>query len=239
MKRILLGLTCLAGLSGSLHAQESPAPAPPQKKWNQQIGVQINELIRQVFNFDDNNDNNTLRNPYLLIYSLNSAQSGWGLRAGLGYNYRSFSENDGVTRRDTKINELRARLGIEKSFSLSERWTTGIGLDGVIDYDNNKTTSVVRSFDTTTTVTSTKVMRLGGGTMGWLRYSITPRILVGTETSFYYKSGDEKQKVRITRRDFTQPPFPPQYITTETTSNEKNSEGSLNVPVAFYLIIKF
>lgn len=238
MKRILLGLTCLAGLSGSLHAQETPAPAPRDKKWNQQIGVQVNELIRQVFNFDDNSDNNTLRNPYLLVYSINSVKNGWGLRAGLGYNYRSFSENDGVTKRETKINELRARLGVEKSFSLSERWSTGIGVDGVIDYDNNKTTAVVQSFDTTTTVTSTKATRLGGGAMGWLRYSITSRILIGTETSFYYKSGDEKQTISITRRDFSQPP-PPRYITTVTKSNTTSSEGSLNVPVAFYLIIKF
>lgn len=230
--------TLLAAMLLCTPAVHSFAQAEPDIKparYEHHVGVQMNELVRQVFNF--NNSASTNNNPYLLMYSVNSVKTGWGLRLGVGYTYKSFTDDDGITRKESNLNDLRLRLGVEKAFRLSAKWSAGVGLDGILSTDDDKTTSVVRSFDSVTTVTKTNIMSLGGGGMAWLRYHITPRVLVGTETSFYYSSGQQKQTVSITQRDFSQPNQV--YKTTVSTIDNTAAQGVFSVPVAFYLIVKF
>src|SRR5688572_28910409 len=143
MKKTLLVCLFFIGLAADSNAQdETPVR---EKKVAHHLGVQMNELIRQVFNFNNSSAASANNNPYVLIYSLNSVRTGWGGRIGVGYTYRSFIDDDGVNRRETDINNMQFRLGLEKAFTLSGRWSTGIGLDGLYNLDDDRTRSVIRA----------------------------------------------------------------------------------------------
>lgn len=217
-------------------AQSDAPTTTSEKRFVHQVGVQMNELVRQVFNFNNSAATNT--NPYLLIYSINHVGTGLGLRTGFGYNYQSFTNDDGITRRTSDIDDLNARLGLEKRFVLSNRWTAGIGLDATYRLNNNYTKSTIRGFDTVTTTTTSKISSLGGGAMGWLRYNITSRVLIGTETSYYYSTGTQTDNIVITRRVFNGTPGG-QLESATTSVDDKLKEGKLAVPIAFYLIVQF
>jgi hypothetical protein len=134
---------------------------------------------------------------------------------------------------------MHARFGIEKAFTLTTKWSAGIGADVVYNSNDDNTTNLVRSFDTTTTATKSKLSSMGGGVMGWLRYQLTPRVLIGTETSFYYTSGTDDQTIDITSKSFSGVGGGGVTKTTETKSKPTVTQGILSVPVAFYLIVKF
>lgn len=238
LKITALTLSLFFSFNNNIFAQNNEPMPVPEKKLEHLVGVQMNELIRQVFNFNSSVGNNANNNPYLLIYTLKFKKCGIGIRAGAGYNYQDFTTEDGVTNRLTQINDLRFRLGVEKSFQLSQKWSAGVGIDGVGSVSDNYTTSILRSFDTITTKTKSQLNSFGGGAMGWLRYSITPKVLVGTESSFYYSTGTNDQKIEITQRDRNTPPYN-EIKTTKTNNNSKSSAGVFSVPVTFYLIVKF
>ena len=40
---------------------------------------------------------------------------------------------------------------------------------------------------------------IGGVAMGWLRYHLTERILIGTEASYYFVSGTDKRTIDVTQ----------------------------------------
>jgi hypothetical protein len=237
MKKILLSAILLTGCVALSFAQTEPAnPATAsEKKYDQFAAVQLNGLIRQVFNFN-NSTASTVTNPYLLTYNINSRKTGWGLRLGIGYNYNSSWSNDGVTELSTKINDMQLRLGIEKAFVLTDKWTAGVGLDGLVNINDDNTTSTVRSFDTVITATKSSMTSYGGGVMGWLRYSFTKNISIGTESSFYYTSGNQDNTTDVTRRSGSSGHS---ITTTETTSKPKISTGTISLPVVFYLAVRF
>ncbi len=231
MKKIILSIALLA-MATTIYAQEATLKS---KKLEHQVGVQVNELIRQVFNFT--NTGTTNNNPYLVTYSVYLAKSGWGLHVGGGYTIRSFANDNGVNSTQTNIDDLNLRLGIEKKFQLAERWTAGVGIDGLYDNDNNKTESTVRGIDTTITKTKSLITSYGAGPMAWLRFNITDKILIGTEASYYYRTGFQKEQVDITR--YSQ--FTNGKSATMSSSKIDNDlkSGNFNVPVAFYISIKF
>lgn len=196
----------------------------------------MNELFRQIFNFGGNAASaNT--NPYLLTYSLNSARSGWGIRLGVGYNYQSLTNDDGINRRTSDLNELQARLGFEKAFRLSNKWSAGIGLDAVTNRADDYTKSEIRSFDTVTTTTTTKFDTYGGGAMLWLRYHLSKHVLIGTEASYYYSAGTQHDQIAITQRDFSGGQG--QLKTTLSRVDNQRREGKTSVPTAIFLIVTF
>ena len=211
---------------------------PETRRYTHQVGVQVNELIRQVFNFNSNTANTANTNPYLLVYHINARKSGLGLRIGLGYNYQNFTNDDGITRQESTLNDFRGRFGFEKMFHISRKWTAGAGIDGVFNSNNDYTKSTIRSFDTTTTIITSKIQNYGGGGMAWLRYQVGRHILIGTETSFYYTTGNQKDDVSITKRKFSGQGNSPLVTSTTSVDNNK-SAGSLSIPVAFYLLVQF
>ncbi len=240
MKLFTLSCILAAGCMQNVYAQqEAVSQTKHEKTHDHYVGVQLNGLIRQVINFN-NNTSTTPVNPYLLIYSVNSIKSGWGLRAGVGYNYNSSTVKDGITEAVSKLNDIHARVGIEKRFKLSEKWSAGAGLDGLFNNNDDYTSATVHSFDTTTTITKSKLPTFGGGAMGWIRYSITDRILVGTEASFYYLTGTEDRVVTvIAKKMINTPPFTTFETTSTTTKSEpKFSNGSFTSPVVFFLIVR-
>jgi hypothetical protein len=207
-----------------------------EKKLEHSVGVQVNELIRQVFNFSNTNAANN--NPYLLTYSINKIKNGWGLRLGAGYNVSTITNDNGVSAVETKIDDLNLRLGAEKKFNLSDKWSTGVGVDALYNNDKNDTKSVTRSFDTTTVTTKSLITSYGGGVMAWLRYNITSKVQIGTETSFYYRTGFHKEQIDIVRKTGNGIVFP-QTTSSSTKKDDDIKEGKFNLPVAFYLIVRF
>lgn len=237
MKKISLAAILFIGCLETSFAQTNDAPAASGKKEcpvEQFVGVQMNGLIRQVFNFN-NSTSSTEVNPYLLTYDIVSKKSGWGIRVGAGYSYNSSSNDDGITASTSKINDLHIRLGIEKGFKLTNRWDAGVGLDAVYNNNNDNTSSMVRSSDTVTTTNKTVGSSYGGGPVGWLVFNLTERLQIGTEASFYYTTGQQKNTVDITTN-----PFGGGGITTvETTSKPTITQGTFESPIVFYLIVKF
>lgn len=239
MKQLTLICILMAGCMQYGYAQQEAVPELKKVKTHDHyVGVQLNSLIRQVVNFN-NNTSTTPVNPYLLVYSVNSIKSGWGLRAGLGYHYNSSTTKDGITETKSEINDLNARVGIEKRFDLSRKWKAGAGLDAVMSYNDANTDATIHSFDTTITLTKSKLPAYGGGAMGWLRYNISDRICIGTEASFYYVIGTEDRETRVTKKkQSTTPPFVVSTTTTITNSKPQFSEAVFKSPVVFFLIIR-
>jgi hypothetical protein len=213
------------------HAQDVATKSP---KLEHHIGVQVNDLIKQTFNLANNTAANN--NPYLITYNINNSK-GWGLRVGAGYTLRGIANDNGVNSVKSDIDDLNMRLGVEKKFNLGGRWSTGVGLDGLYNNDKNNTETVVRAFDTTTTKTRSLTTSYGGGAMAWLRFNITNRVVIGTEASFYYLSGNKEQSVTITTRNEALPGRP--IVTTISKVDDGTKEATFNLPVALYLLIRF
>jgi hypothetical protein len=221
-------------ISLQLHAQESTNS--DTKLFEHSIGLQVNQLIRQVLNFS-NSTANANTNPYLLNYSIRSLKTNWGLRVGFGYNYNSSITDNGITKSESKINDLQFRLGVERVFELSDRWTAGAGIDGLLNINNDKTTSVVISSDTSTSVSNTSVGSYGFGAMSWIKYSITDNISIGTEASFYYTTGKQKQDITTTQQS-TSGGQTSYFISSSNSSNDI-STGTISLPVAIFISIRF
>lgn len=232
MRKLSLLIILLTGCAIATYAQGESAPVKKEKKTDQYLGVQLNTLIKQVFNFSNNTT--PVNNPYLLTYSVTSRRTHWGFRAGFGYTYNSSWTSDGITERTTKINDLQLRVGAEKSFELSDKWSTGVGADLLVSLNDDVTNSTIHSFDTVHTDTKTKSTSMGAGAMAWLKYHITPRICVGTEASFYYLSGTQENTVTVT--EVFGGSFP--NVTT-TTSKPTISQANINLPIVIYLAVKF
>jgi hypothetical protein len=234
MKKTLLAIG-FASSTFFATAQDNETTGPREKKFDHSVGVQMNGLIKQVFNFG--NANNAVNNPYLLNYTLNLRKSGWGVRVGGGYNNQSFATNDGITEAESNLNNMQVRLGFEKRFQLSQKWSAGVGLDAILSNEKNTTNTITRGFDTSTVKSTSELKTKGGGAMAWLRYSITDKIQIGTEASFYQRYGTQEIKVAITERSNT---FPGGNIITTITKKEHNlTDGVISLPVAIFLIVKF
>src|SRR5437868_2049011 len=109
MKKLIVAVILLTGCYGAAFAQTEMTASKKDKKTDMYIGVQVNGLIRQIFNFN-NSTTNTNTNPYLVTYSVNSRRTGWGFRFGAGYNYSAFTTDDGITKTDNNINDVQVRL---------------------------------------------------------------------------------------------------------------------------------
>ena len=237
-KCLLMAILSLGCLKSSFAQTDATTTPKKDKVIDEYIGVQLNGLIRQVFNFNNSTASPNV-SPYLLTYHINLHKTGWGLRLGAGYNYTTTSSNDGITEASTKLNDFQFRFGIEKAFKLGDKWSTGVGVDGVYMSNNDNSSSTVHSFDTTTTATKNVSTSYGGGAMAWLRYNITEHVLIGTEASFYYTSGKETNTIDVTTNQNTGGGGFPIITTTETVSKPTVSQGTFTSPISFYLIVKF
>ncbi len=236
MKKLALAVLLLAG-SMNYSIAQNDAASKNEKLTDQYLGVQLNDLIRQVFNFN-NNTTSFNNNPYLLVYSVNSRKNGWGARIGVGYNYNSSSSSDGITSTDTKINDLHLRIGVEKLIKLADKWSAGAGFDLVYNNNDDHTVATVGGSSTggfpVVTDTKTTIQSYGGGPAAFLRYHITDRIQVGTEASFYYVTGHQNQAITVSDpNNFGSNPTPP------TNADNTVGQGTFSSPVVFFLTVKF
>jgi len=238
MKKLLFVGILALGCQSQMYAQEMESTEVTEKKpvaVDNFVGVQINGLIRQVLNFNNSTTTTTAVNPYLLTYNINSRKSGWGLRLGVGYSYSGLKTTNTGVATESDINDLQLRVGVERAFKLSEKWSSGVGVDFLYNTNNDKTVNTATAGDTTTTTTKTNISSFGGGAMAWLRYNLTERILIGTETSFYYTSGKETDELDISSSGILGLPG----NSSSSKTNNKVSNGTFSMPVVFYLAVKF
>ena len=188
-----------------------------QKRSNHYVGVQANQLIRQLFNFGGSSG--SLNNPYLIIYAVNSVRSGWGFNYGFGYTHREVREGDAFNPLETNINDFFMRLGVERKVQVGANWMTSYGLDLLQESQKNITQSNSQfgNFKSETREKGT-----GIGLRFTLNYNISEKTLLGTEATYYYKS------TKATRKGTG--------ISEET---EKFKEFIFAVPIALFLILKF
>jgi hypothetical protein len=126
-------------------------------------------------------------------------------------------------------------MGIEKKFKLSSRWSAGLGLDAVFNDNEDNTSSALNpTIGGGNTQLRTTTVTYGGGPVAWLRFNISDRILIGTETSFYYVTGTQSSTV-----DEIGPLFVSGGPSFNPTVSQDVSKASFNTPVALFLHVKF
>jgi len=200
---------------------EDPEPAPNHSKTvSHYIGIQANQLIRQLVSFGGNNT--AVTNPYLLTYAVNSKSNGWGFATGLGYSSIQTKTTDVFVSTVSKIDDFAWRIGGERKVYLSRHWLAGIGGDVLIESNKSETISDTGTNPNGTITTTTK--RNGLGPRVLLSYQFHNRLMIGTEASYYFKWITQSQKV--TGLGQSQPD-------TELRS------FAITLPAAVFLIMKF
>ena len=189
-----------------------------QRRSNHYVGVQANQLTRQIFNFGGSTS--SVNNPYLITYAVNSVSSGWGLNFGLGYTHEEVRIGDPFNPLETTINDFFVRLGVERKVAIAEKWITSYGLDILRESEKNITES--GNSQPGNFKTETRNRAAGMGFRFTLNYNITEKILLGTEATYYYKWIKESRKAT----DFPE-------------ETEKSKEFTFAVPIALFLILKF
>jgi len=200
----------------------------PKKKANHYLGIQANELLRQLFNLSANTG--VVTNPYLLNYSVNSSRSGWGLNVGLGYTIDNQDQSDANTTRKTDANNFSMRFGPERKVWIGKKWMTSYGLDFLIDRNNAKTVTATQFNGSNSETDIDATAKASGlGARFTLNYMITPKIILGTECTYYYKAITTSSKI-TNIFDFN---------TTITESTQTNKQLRFAVPAVLFLVLKF
>ena len=187
------------------------------KTSNHYVGVQANQLLRQLFNFGGSAG--SINNPYLITYAVNSVMSGWGFNSGLGYTHLEVSNEDPFNPIQTTIDDFFVRLGIERKVPIGMKWTASYGLDILRESEKNITES--RNPQSGSFNTDTRSKSTGVGLRSTLNFNISEKILLGTEATYYYKSTKETRKGA--------------NLLDET---EKFKQFNFTAPIALFLIVK-
>ncbi len=219
LKQVILAFAFAALFQGAF-SQEGETKSP--KTSNHYVGVQINQLIRQVFNFSG--ASSAINNPYLLTYAVNSVQTRWGANFGLGYTFNEFTDGDAFTRRTTKINDFYFRVGFEKKSAFGKHWMLSAGGDIVIDLESNATTTH-GSDPSTTFTTKNSNNGFGLGPRVTLSYEVSDRMFVGTEATYYFKFFTNRIE---NRGNFSEP-----------NTEEKLKRFQFGAPAVIFLMLKF
>jgi hypothetical protein len=237
MRKKTLASLVLACLCAAASAQT----ITPGKAKGRYLGLQANQLLRQLFSFGNTA---AVNNPYLLTYSVNRDSVGPGLNVGIGYSFDEITTGDAVFERVTKLNNLSFRIGYEYKHALSRKFITSAGVDFIADRSvNDSEVTTDDQFNKSKIVTNSKDSGFGFGPRVTLSYHLTDRLLIGTEATWYFRSSKNKRKVvsRITTREFD--PITGQQINvthTETTESDDDLKAlEFNVPAVIYLILRF
>jgi len=205
------------------------------KVYDHYIGAEIGPLIMHLFNASSNSIGSG--NPYVVTYSMNNRETGWGIRAGIGCNFLNNSTATSVSTNTATNNDVQFRIGVEKIFEITNKWNAGAGVDITVNYNNDNTTTVSNQYsnlDTNTTSNTTTSFNYGGGIFGKINYHLSKKILLGTECSYYYVTGKNNQTVETIQQNGNVPP-----TTNETKANPAYSKGTISLPIVLYLLLKF
>ena len=246
IKRIIIAaIFAVAGLN--CFAQNDDEST--EKKYNHYIGFQANELLKQLINLNGNSS--VVTNPYLLTYSMNSISSGWGFNVGLGVNYQDSKDKNTPVARESKINDLFYRIGFGRKTMLTKRFEVGYSLDISGDSQSDKTSSssvniTQISFNTTIidssfSVVTTKTSTIGFGPQLYIGFYLTSKVILGTETTYYFSSSTQKQNVSVTTNTTDNTTSPPTLSSSISNTNVETdiSKFNFSFPVALFLMVKF
>lgn len=232
----------LAFISTFVTDSYSQIDSPKEKRFNHYVGFQANALIKQLINLNTNNT--AIGNPYLFTYTISQIKTGYGAHFGLGYDYNRIVTNNTQASRETKVNKLFYRLGVEKKFNISKRFESGIGLDFIASRQIDKTfsisvTNVGSGVDSAVTTVTEKITSIGYGPQFYLGFHITEKIILGTEATFYFSAEKQNENVNIINT-FTDT-FSNQKTITSTNQNSgaDTDNFDLTIPTALFLIVKF
>ena len=185
------------------------------------IGLQVNELFRQLLNFSGSTS--SLINPYTLTYTYNNT-AGKGISLGVGY-FTSKIVKEGIVNDTTNIhNTINFRVGYDKKIRIGKRWIAGWGID-VLFIGGRQVIYNDSFFGDTEWDGKTKGW--GFGPRGSLLFSINERLWLGTECNWYLSQQTTKIKITTKQTGFVD------------HKTNRASNGNLQVPVAIFLIAKF
>jgi hypothetical protein len=232
----LLAFTQLLVLSVS--AQDEIVP---ERKSSHYVGLQANQLIRQIFNFSGASP--AINNPYLLTYAVNANQGGAGFTAGFGYTFTETNDGDQFIDRTTTTNDVFFRMGTEKKSMLAKKVLLSIGLDIVLDRQKSETETKEKTQSQINFANATKNNGTGFGPRLGLNYVLSDKILIGTEANYYFKSIKVEQSQTNIFFETVFDPITGQQRqvrrTEENSSEEKNKRFQFNSPAVIFLIMKF
>lgn len=208
-----------------IFAQEQPEEnaiiQPTERKMNHYLGLQANQLIRNLVNFGGNSS--AITNPYLLIYSANSKTTGVGFSTGIGLSSIQSKSTDNFITVTQKTNDLSWRFGLDVKRYLSHRWLAGWGIDLLLEA--NKSETISNTGGSTNPTVTTNIIRYGFGPRVSLAYQFHNRLMVGTEASYYLKWIDQKTKVT--------------NAGTQPDVGTKLQSFQFTLPAVIFLIMKF
>lgn len=235
----LIALSGMMLVASVCHSQKDSTRV---KTVSHYLGIQANELLRQLFNLSNNSS--SVVNPYLINYSLNSVKSGWGLNVGLGYTVDNVDQSDANTSSKTQSNNLAFRIGVERKVPLTKKWLISYGIDLLADKNHSTTTTTSQfQFNTNETDIDNTTKDSGFGPRFTMNYFISPKIILGTEASYYYKSINTFQKITNSSTVITVDPNTGQqtesFNSSSTNTSQDRKQFHFSVPAIIYLILKF
>lgn len=227
----------LVSLSAVCHAQSDST-----KKASHYVGIQVNQLIQQIFNLNGNTT--TIINPYLINYSVNSKRTGWGLNLGIGYTIDNSDQNSANVTQNTKSNNFSFRIGAERKIFIAKKWMLSYGFDFLLDRGKSNTTSASQfQFNSSETDTDTSTKDSGFGPRFTMNYFITPKIILGTELTYYYKAITTVQKIVNTNTVISVDPNTGQQTSSTDSSSTDTSQTTkqlrFTAPAILFVILKF
>lgn len=207
-----------------LSAQTDTLPAKAKLAIGHELGIETNNLISRFL--DENNDEGLLESPYLLTYKL--VLGHWAIRTGIGGDrHKSTETEEGFAdSKTTESNEIDYRIGIEKRFSLGEKWQANIGLDGLGFSSKNK---VVEDSGFDVVTTSESVNGWGGGPSFGLQFNLGRQISLYTEASFYY-TFSTREGARLFKNF-------PEFDDELKKTKEENLD--IRLPAVLYIVFRF
>ena len=213
-----------------------------KKGVNHFVGVQANALLKQLFNLSNNNTNPA--NPYVLTYAFISKKNGWGAHIGLGYESKKIKDVLSPSNKISKSQNLAVRVGVEKRITLGKKFSASFGFDCLKNNTFSSTnstnvTNIQSGIDSSISVVNSSAKGYGAGFQLGINYAVTEKILLGTETSYYFMKENERENSTTTSylRSFFQGQSNSASYTNSNTELKTKKFG-LNLPVVIYLIIK-
>ena len=229
MKKVTI-VVMLIGITMMSYAQEtSKSNGLPTKNTNIYLGLQANQLIKELFNLSGSGT--AANNPYLISLGINKASSGWGANIGIGITVNQFENDDDTDFRKTISNAFNFRVGLEKKWTIGNRLGASVGMDALFVKRKSETESEFSGNGfTSSTKTTTNSIGWGIGPRVALNFSITDRIILGTESTYYFRS---------TKSDNTFKQEDNNGFNEESESTFTSQSFNLNSPVVLFLIYKF
>jgi hypothetical protein len=225
--RILICVILLIA-AHTIFAQERPEEnaiiQPSEKNMNHYVGLQVNQLIRNILSFGGTST--PVTNPYLLVYSANSKTSGVGFTTGLGLSSIQTKTTDNFLTTTSKVSDFSFRFGLDVKKYLSHQWLLNYGWDLLAEGNKSTTTSESVGGSSNNPSITTTTSRTGTGPRVGLNFQFHERLIVGTEASYYFKWIDQKTKVKNTGAP-------------DNNTDSKLQQFQFTLPAVIFLIVKF